>query len=652
MQCGTKVKLWHTNARSVALLLGFAVAFAIELTGLTVAAALPHPTHYRPAQMATELTGLPAVATSHATSTNIAVVPNFTGSGYGGGNAGTFVTNWFPKYKFTAITPTQVISWTNLIQFDTIVLWQFCNLTNYPAFTSNLVTWLQNTGGKLVIWDADSCPASTYYGWLSPLGAKFDRYSPNGIGGSGGSLTILDNTGLGSADTNSPFYVNARLIALNTDAVNDLTVVNENTISPVWCAEMRGTNGLNQSGFAIMSTQVGGLIGAPDAFIIYSGLDTDSISAPGPLAGGQIATLLGYDLAHGWGPPGTPEVADLTCQAPVGNLVVTPLTATNLVGQVHTVTAHVTIQNPSGGTTNVPGVTVSFAVISGPSAGISGAGTSDANGLTSFSYVGTFPDTDTIQATATVNSVFKTYAVTKLWVSLTSPNLYKNDLASGPVLVGDIISYAISFDTFSNISAAVNLQIVDVLPIEEDFISATTNGALSVVYDPINHGVVWNFPTWPPLSAGLTNILTVRINSNAVGQTSIINFASIISSNLPAATNVDHNPRCPTCVGVLVCPPPALSITPAANRGYYQVGATSDCYSASQLQFYVMDTGSTFVAGPYPSGTVVKIKKSPATGIGPASGPASVTIKVLGNGQIYAVDPAGQISAPVTCLSL
>jgi uncharacterized repeat protein (TIGR01451 family) len=218
--------------------------------------------------------------------------------------------------------------------------------------------------------------------------------------------------------------------------------------------------------------------------------------------------------------------------------------------------------------------------------------------------------------------------------------------------VGDIISYAISFDTFSNISAAVNLQIVDVLPIEEDFISATTNGALSVVYDPINHGVVWNFPTWPPLSAGLTNILTVRINSNAVGQTSIINFASIISSNLPAATNVDHNPRCPTCVGVLVCPPPALSITPAANRGYYQVGATSDCYSASQLQFYVMDTGSTFVAGPYPSGTVVKIKKSPATGIGPASGPASVTIKVLGNGQIYAVDPAGQVSIPVTCLSL
>jgi hypothetical protein len=142
------------------------------------------------------------------------------------------------------------------------------------------------------------------------------------------------------------------------------------------------------------------------------------------------------------------------------------------------------------------------------------------------------------------------------------------------------------------------------------------------------------------------------VNTNAIGQTSIINLASLLSSNLPATTTVDHNPRCPTCVGVLVCPAPVLGVTPAANRGYYQVGATSDCYLASQLQFYVKDTGSTFVAGPYSSGTVVKIKKSPATGIGPASGPASVTVKVLGNGQIYAVDPAGQISAPVTCLSL
>ena len=108
----------------------------------------------------------------------------------------------------------------------------------------------------------------------------------------------------------------------------------------------------------------------------------------------------------------------------------------------------------------------------------------------------------------------------------------------------------------------------------------------------------------------------------------------------------------PTVLKKWVVSPLVLKVTPKANRGYYQLTATSALYDAAQLQVYVKDSASAFVAGPYPSGTVVKIKKSGVTGIGPASGPASVTINVLGNGQAYAVDPAGQVSASVTCLSL
>jgi hypothetical protein len=104
--------------------------------------------------------------------------------------------------------------------------------------------------------------------------------------------------------------------------------------------------------------------------------------------------------------------------------------------------------------------------------------------------------------------------------------------------------------------------------------------------------------------------------------------------------------------GVPLVSPPVLSVIPVANRGYYQLAATSGFYSPSQLQVYVKDSASAFVAGPYPSGTVVKIKKSAATGIGPASGPASVTIQVLGDGQAYAKDPDGRVSAVVTCKSL
>ena len=108
----------------------------------------------------------------------------------------------------------------------------------------------------------------------------------------------------------------------------------------------------------------------------------------------------------------------------------------------------------------------------------------------------------------------------------------------------------------------------------------------------------------------------------------------------------------PTVLKTWVVSHPVLSVTPEANRGYYQLTATSGLYAAAQLQVYVKDSASAFVAGPYPSGTIVKIKKSAATGIGPASGPASVTINVLGDGQAYAVDPSAQVSVAVTCKSL
>jgi hypothetical protein len=101
-----------------------------------------------------------------------------------------------------------------------------------------------------------------------------------------------------------------------------------------------------------------------------------------------------------------------------------------------------------------------------------------------------------------------------------------------------------------------------------------------------------------------------------------------------------------------VCSLPTITSQPVANRGYYALTASSASYAATSLQIYVKDSASSFVAGPFPSGTVVKVKKSTTAGIGPASGPASVTINVRGDGQSYAVDPSGQVSAAVTCRSL
>lgn len=357
----------------------------------------------------------PVLAASHLTSTNVALIPNNNGSGFGGGGAGTFNPAWFPGMTFTTVNPAAAVTPASLAPYDTVLIWQFCTIGSFPAFTSNLVAWVQSTGGKVIIWDADSCSASTSYAWLVSLGATFDRFAPNQIGGSGGTLVILEDNGLGSPNSLSPFFINGPLIAANTDAISDLTVVNENTISPLWCGNMRGTNGLNQSGFAHMYTKVGALVGAPDGFIIYSGLDTDFISTPGATAGGQIAKLLGLDLAHGWGPAGSAETADLLCQAPVGNLTLTPSVATNAVGSPHTVVAHTTTQSNSF-TIPVIGTTVSFSIISGPNTGTSGTSVSDSNGFSSFTWVSASAGIDIIRATAVINGVTKSNTATKIWI--------------------------------------------------------------------------------------------------------------------------------------------------------------------------------------------------------------------------------------------
>jgi hypothetical protein len=361
----------------------------------------------------TALTLQTAFAGSHAKSVNIALIPNTTGGGFGGGGAGTLLLSYFPGYNITIVDPSAVISAASLANYDTVILYQFCNINSYTTLTTSLVGWAQQYGGKILIWDSDSCGGTSTYTWLNALGAQFTRISPGQTGNTGGSITFVENNGLGSSVSSSPYYVNTSLMVSQTDAVGDLNVVDINTVAPVWCALMRGVNTLGQSGFAHMYTKIGALTGAPDALIIYCGFDTDFISSSG--GGLELVKLFTLELAHGWGSPGSPEVADLTCQAPIGNLVLTPATALNPVPGTHTVTATVSIYNPSGGQVPQAGVTVTFLVTAGPNAGDTGSAVSDAQGHATFTYISTVPGTDTIQATATVNGVLKTATAQKTW---------------------------------------------------------------------------------------------------------------------------------------------------------------------------------------------------------------------------------------------
>jgi hypothetical protein len=107
-----------------------------------------------------------------------------------------------------------------------------------------------------------------------------------------------------------------------------------------------------------------------------------------------------------------------TCAIPVPeSIVLTPITATNTLGQTHTVTA--TVKDSNGNA--VVGKSVTFAVTVGPNAGTTGNGVTDSTGQVTFSYVGNVVGTDTIIASFVDNTgaTIQSSEVTKKWEQVT-----------------------------------------------------------------------------------------------------------------------------------------------------------------------------------------------------------------------------------------
>ncbi len=99
--------------------------------------------------------------------------------------------------------------------------------------------------------------------------------------------------------------------------------------------------------------------------------------------------------------------------ASVGQILLAPASATNIIGAMHTVTA--TVQDGDGNL--VAGEEVTFTVTSGPNAGTTGVGTTDANGQAQYSYTGNLAGVDTITASFVDDSgtTITSNEVTKTW---------------------------------------------------------------------------------------------------------------------------------------------------------------------------------------------------------------------------------------------
>jgi uncharacterized repeat protein (TIGR01451 family) len=133
-------------------------------------------------------------------------------------------------------------------------------------------------------------------------------------------------------------------------------------------------------------------------------------------------------------------------------------------------------------------------------------------------------------------------------------SLAKNDIIQGAgISVGDTFTYEITFG--SPPFDLTNVTVVDTLPAELDFVSATNGG----VYDPATHKVVWNLGSIAAGAAVPTLHLDVLVNNNAQVGNTIYNYATIDSDQTPPTTVIDDESEDEP--GIPVVEPSALIAT-------------------------------------------------------------------------------------------
>lgn len=169
-----------------------------------------------------------------------------------------------------------------------------------------------------------------------------------------------------------------------------------------------------------------GTIAASDWYAEYVDYLINNQTAPTSTSGGYWSTMSFSCCTDNT--PANAAIAELilspvaliqpnpTLFASVG---LSPATSTNAPGTSHTVTA-TALSAPNA---PVPGVTINFIVQTGPNAGKTGTGTTNAQGQTTFTYTdtstGPYPKTDTIQAfIGPINTGLPSNIVSKTWSSV------------------------------------------------------------------------------------------------------------------------------------------------------------------------------------------------------------------------------------------
>ncbi|HUF02500.1 MAG TPA: hypothetical protein VMN35_08765 [Gaiellaceae bacterium] len=97
--------------------------------------------------------------------------------------------------------------------------------------------------------------------------------------------------------------------------------------------------------------------------------------------------------------------------------------------------------------------------------------------------------------------------------------------------------------------------------------------------------------------------------------------------------------------------PSGKKVPPASNEDGFFVLTATDAVDPDP-EIFIHDSGSSFVAGPFPSGTTIKLVQAPGATPSVSPGPGAVdwVIRLKGDAQLFAVDDSGNVAGPIMCL--
>ena len=104
--------------------------------------------------------------------------------------------------------------------------------------------------------------------------------------------------------------------------------------------------------------------------------------------------------------------------------------------------------------------------------------------------------------------------------------------------------------------------------------------------------------------------------------------------------------------------PSGNNVPPAGNNpssgqnpdGFYVLTATDAVDPDPEI--FIRDSGSSFVAGPFASGTTIKLVQAPGAtpSVSPGTGAIDWKVRLKGDALLVAVDDSGNESDPISCL--